>query len=486
LLGSINLFEFITNPFTDRAYFNYDDFCTTVEQSVVALNEVLHEGLPLHPLQEQKESVNNWRQIGLGIFGWHDALIKLGVRYGDKESIKLADNIGFALSNIAITTSANLVDRYGTYPMYDYNAVSQSPFYIENTDDITKAIVKTKGLANSQLLTVPPTGSIATMLGVSTALEPIYNISYTRKTESLHGKDTYYKVYTPIVEQYMKARGIENEEDLPDFINTAMTLNYKERIEMQSAWQHSIDASISSTVNVPNDFTVEETENLYMLAWEKGLKGVTIFRDGCARLGILTNDTKKEEDKPKQITIPRGFIESVPEDLVYRKYKLKTGCGNLYFFVGVDEVDNKIYDCFTNTDGVGGCTINTQANSRLLSAALRGGVPVEYLIEQLNKAGTCPSFQYKKGKGEPLSKGKSCSSAIANILKDILKEFEIDEDKQPVKVVENKPKKQISNEIVNQMMAVHNSNKCPECGEELKNQGGCNICNNCGYSRCDA
>lgn len=462
LLGSINLSEFIKNPFTSNAYFDYEEFKYAVEQGVIALNEVLQEGLPLHPLEEQQNSVNDWRQIGLGLFGWHDALIKLGIRYGSEKSLEVANYIGFNMINTSIETSANLTNIYGKYPKYNESAILNSPFFINNTTSETKKLVKEKGLANSQLLTIAPTGSIGTMLGVSTGLEPIYNISYTRKTESLHGKDEYYKVYTPIIEKYMKANNIDKEEDLPEFINTAMSLNYKERIEMQSVWQKYIDASISSTVNVPNDFTVEDVENLYMMAWEKGLKGVTLYRSGCKREGILTNNDINKKPEFEYTELPRGYIEDVPEGLAYRKYKLKTGCGNLYFFVGVDEIEGKIYDCFTNTDGVGGCTINTQANSRLLSSGLRGGVPVNYLVEQLNKSGTCPSFQYKKGKGEILSKGKSCSSAIANVLKDILKEFE-DHDI-----------------IINNI-----KNICPECGEELIFEAGCNSCRNCGYSKCN-
>lgn len=460
LLGSINLSEFIIDSFTNKAKFDFTSFNDTVKEGVIALNKVLHEGLPLHPLDEQKESVNNWRQIGLGICGWHDALIKLGIRYGDGESLKLADKVGFEIINTAILTSANLTDVYGQYPMYNQDAILKSKFFVDNTTNETKEVVKQKGLANSQILTIAPTGSIATMLSVSTGIEPIYSITYTRKTESLYGKDKYYEVYTPIIKEYMTYNNLSQETKLPDFINTAMTLNYKERIEMQSIWQKHIDASISSTINVPESFTIKETEDLYMLAWEKGLKGVTIYRNGCKRDGILTPKVEMSKSNLYE-ELPRGFIENVPEDLNYRKYKLKTGCGSLYFFVGIDENDNKIYDCFTNTDGVGGCPINTQANSRLLSACLRGGVPVEYVIQQLNKSGTCPSFQYKRGKGEKLSKGKSCPSAIANILNDILKEFEKNE-KEEVTI----------------------KNICPECGTELRFEGGCSSCSNCGWSRC--
>ncbi len=484
LLGSINLSEFVINEFKPNARFDYAGFNEAVNQSVIALNEVLYEGLPLHPLEEQKISVNDWRQIGLGILGWHDCLIKLGIRYGSVDSIDLANIIGFEMINTSILSSSNLVDTYGTYPKYKKEAIKISKFFNSNTEFLTRDIVNEKGLANSQLLTIAPTGSIGTMLGVSTGIEAIYNISYTRKTESLHGEDKYYKVYTPIVERYMKANNIIDEKDLPNYFNTAMTLNYMERIKMQSVWQQHIDASISSTINIPNSFTVEEVENLYIEAYKHNLKGVTIYRDGCARSGILTNEAKKEEPLPYEyVEFPRGFIEDVPQDLNYRKYCLFTGCGKLYFFLGVDETDGKIYDCFCNTDGVSGCNINTQAVSRLLSAGIRGGIPVEYLIKQLDKAGVCPSYQYHRGKGEKLSKGKACASSIGNVIKDVLKEFAEDKDLHNQEVKKENPKKQsVTKENLNFLIA----DSCPECGKKsYVSEGGCGICKECGFSRCN-
>ena len=155
---------------------------------------------------------------------------------------------------------------------------------------------------------------------------------------------------------------------------------------------------------------------------------------------------------------------------------MSTGCGKLYLFVGVDE-DGTIYDIFTNTDGVGGCTINTQANSRLLSACIRGGVPIEYVIEQLQKSGTCPSFQYAKGKGKKLSKGKSCPSAISNVLKEILEE---------VKTQQEELENEDDNEpIVTNTHDITNCEKCPECGDRVRFEGGCVICPSCGWSKCN-
>ena len=133
LLGSINLSEFVTEPFTKNATFDMEEFKSAVVTSVIALNEVLHEGLPLHPLEEQRESVNKWRQIGVGILGWHDALIKLGIRYGSPESIELADKVGFEMANTAILQSAYLTYTYGTYPGYNKEAVLSSPYFLASS-----------------------------------------------------------------------------------------------------------------------------------------------------------------------------------------------------------------------------------------------------------------------------------------------------------------------------------------------------------------
>ena len=162
----------------------------------------------------------------------------------------------------------------------------ETPYFKANTTEETVQLVKSYGLRNSQLLTIAPTGTLSTMLGISGGIEPIYANYYERKTESLHAADVYYKVYTPIVERYMKQHDLKDDSQLPSYFVTAMTLPYEDRIAMQAAFQQHIDASISSTVNVPNSFTVEDTEHLYLLAYESGCKGVTIFRDGCKRAGI--------------------------------------------------------------------------------------------------------------------------------------------------------------------------------------------------------
>lgn len=303
LLGSINLSEFVIQPFGTSATFDSNKFKACVRESVIALNQVLDEGLDLHPLQEQKISVDKYRQIGLGVMGIGDMLIKMNMRYGSDKSIDLCKFIARTMLNEAVKQSSLLAKEYGPFKEYKKEAILKSKFFNDNIDDDIKELVKLYGLRNSQLLTIPPTGSISTMLGISGGIEPIFNISYIRKTESLHDEDVYYKVYTPIVKEYMDLKNITDEKDLPDIFVTAMNLDYEDRIKMQQAWQQYIDASISSTINLPYETTVEDVYEIYIKAWKHNLKGVTIFRDGCKRSGVLINEkpkNEKEENNEKE------------------------------------------------------------------------------------------------------------------------------------------------------------------------------------------
>lgn len=474
LLGSINLAEFAC-----ETGFNFVDFRYCIREAVGALNEVLDEGLPLHPLKEQRESVYDWRQIGLGIFGLADLLIKLGIKYGSPEAIDLCDLIGHTMADTAIQASALLSKVYdGPYPKYKPEAIEQSAFYSKNALGETKKFVEAFGLRNSQLLTIAPTGSLSTMLGVSGGIEPIFANYYTRKTESLKGHDEYYKVYTPIVKEYMDEHGLKDDSELPDYFVTAQTLDYKNRIYMQSIWQSHIDASISSTVNVPNDFTVEQVEDLYMTAWDAGLKGVTIFRDGCKRAGILTTTIKDEDTKSVDIkshTLERGMIIKADDNCIGKKRTLTTGCGTLHCEAFFDPETGQLLETYFSKGSSGGCQNFMIGLSRAISLAARGGIDIYSIVDQLASSGTCPSYAVRRATKHDTSKGSSCPVAIGNALIDMYNEMQNDlfDDGDEDGFMEVTKNKQI------------NKAKCPQCGGELIFEGGCNTCKSCGWSKCD-
>ena len=473
LLGSINLAAYVKN-----GQFDFSEFEEDIPVIVKAMNEVLDQGLPLHPLQVQRDSVRDWRQIGIGIMGLADMLIKLELKYDTLLAQKFCDTIGYVMANGAIKASALLAKEVGAYPKFDKDSILASPFLIYNTTEETYALVEKYGLRNSQILTIAPSGTLSTMLGISGGIEPIFSLSYTRKTE-YNGVDQYHKVFTPIADEYMKEHGLTEEEELPNFFVTAQNIDPFKRVEMQGIWQNHIDASISSTVNLPNSATIEEVEGLYMHAWKHGLKGMTIFRDGCDRAAILSTGKPKEENKEEvkenNNEVARGVVLPTSDDVIGLKKKLAGGCGSLHLQVYFDRTTGKMSEVFINKGGTGGCNSNLNALSRMISIALRAGVDVEDVADQLASTINCPSFASSRAKGINLSPGTSCASAVGRALIELNKEFQI----------MFKAMKHLE-EDMNVEDEVMGLEICPECGAKaLEMSGGCQVCKECGMSKCD-
>lgn len=462
LLGSLNLSEFVVYEFTEQAFFSDVDFGRAIKTAVVALNNVLDEGLSLHPLEEQRASVAKWRQIGLGVFGIADMLIKLGIEYGSQEAIDLCDRIGALLATQSIIASGEIAETKGAYDGWD-DSVYETPFYTRHVK-FTHA-----PLRNSQILTIAPTGTLSTMLGCSGGIEPIFANSYNRKTQSLNGKDTYYKVYTPIVKKYMEQNGLTSESQLPSYFVTAPQIDYHKRIKMQSIWQSHVDASISSTVNLPNDATIEDVANIYIEAWEHDLKGITVYRSGCEREGVLTTEAAPTVKPVAQLN--RGDIIEISDDEIARVRHLQTGCGTLHLTACFDPTSGDLLETYFSKGSQGGCEKNLVGLSRMISIAARSGVPVHVIVDQLQSVGLCSAYTVRAAKLGDTSKGTSCCTAIGNALLSMWKQvqdelFDSEDDdeftcSQPTGV------------------------KCPECGEILRFEGGCNSCPSCGYSKCN-
>lgn len=483
LLGSMNLSNFVRQPFTPEASFDFDEFKRCVVIAVRALNDVLEEGLPLHPLKEQRESVQTWRQIGLGIMGLGDMLIKLGLTYGSGEAVDFCHQIGFTMADTAIATSAKLAQERGPFAKCHIEEIMSTPYFKANTTKETAALVKKYGLRNSQLLTIAPTGTLSTMLGISGGIEPIYANFYERKTESLHGTDVYYKVYTPIVERYMKAHQIKDDSQLPEYFVTALTLDYHERVAMQAAWQQHIDASISSTVNVPHSFTVEDTEKLYLLAYEKGCKGLTLFRDGCQRAGILTTHEEKKDVPTAGDGLKRGEIVSIDDKVIGKKRKLMTGCGSLHCVAFFDPDTGALVETYLSKGSTGGCNNFMIGLSRMISLSARAGIDVYTIVDQLNSTGNCPSYAVRRATRGDTSRGSCCPMAVGNALLDMFQE--VQEELHPDAEKKDKPVKKAAVRPKAEKKITAESMLCPQCGEPLVFEGGCNTCKNCGWSKCN-
>lgn len=473
LLGSINLAEFVTK----ERKLDLSSLRETIQVAVIALNEVLDEGLPLHPLQEQRDSVAEWRQIGLGVMGLADMFIKLRVKYGSTTSRSILESIGHELIMTALETSSILAANCGPYPKFNRDYVIRTPFF-KNLDsgdmndlrfqslhdDICKY-----GLRNSQLLTCAPTGSIATMLGVSTGCEPIFATSYTRKTESLVNEEKYYKVYTPIIKKLID-EGF-SEETLPEYVVTSEQIPYRERIKVQATLQKFIDASISSTINLPESATIDDVETIYRLAWEEGLKGVTVYRSGCKRGAVLSKNPVIKECLKR------------PESVEAKLIRFKNGSENWIAFVGL--IDGRPYEIFTGINNIEDFPIPTS-------------VTEGEIIKVKDALGKRYDFQYTDKYGYTNRLGglsRIFNQEYWNYAKLIsaLLRGGIELDKV-VKIIDgmhfesdtlntwkNGVKRAIKTFIVD---GVASHEVCPDCGEHLIYEGGCTICKNCGFSKC--
>lgn len=478
LLSSINLSAFVN----EDGKFDFVDFFRVVDLGVTYLNEVLEEGLMLHPLQEQRDSVAKWRQIGLGVMGVADMLIKMHLRYDSDEAIEHCRDVSMGMANHAMYVSARIASHKGMYPGCTSN-IESTPFFKANADTLTRNVVQRYGMANSQLLTIAPTGTISTMLGVSGGIEPIFAKSYRRKTESLHGETQYYDVLTPIYKEYAEKHGLTVNDKFPEWFVDSSEINYNKRIEMQSAWQKGIDASISSTVNLPNSATVQDVKNIYFNAWKCGLKGITVYRSGCKREGVLVSEenTSKSTTMLKDEDLPRGFIVDCTEELVGKKRKLITGCGSLHVLAYFNPVNGSLQEVYFNKGSTGGCANFMTGLSRMVSLLCRAGVDIISIKDQLDSTGVCPSYATRTVTKHDTSRGSCCPMAIGNALVDMWNEMQ-DEVNDATDYMDDDQHFDSDDGIVS-LNPLYS--KCPECGEPLAREGGCVQCKSCGWSKCE-
>ena len=469
LLGAINLSEFVLDPFTEDPVFDIYAFREAVRIAVKALNDVLDEGLELHPLEIQRKTVREFRQIGLGIMGFADMLIKMGIAYGSEESLRMIDIVGKHMNEAGLLASSKLAKEKGSFDKFDPEWILDSEF-MKHINENVAYTVSEKGLRNSQLFTIAPTGTISTMLGVSGGVEPIFDVEYTRTTKSLHGEDVTYKVVTPIVEQCIKAKGVT---EYPKEVQWSKTINLFNRVDVQAQWQIYIDASISSTVNLPQDTTVEQVEELYRYAYDVGCKGLTIFRDGCARTAILNSGSAKEEPKEEVVVEDKRLDTIMPitradmgDRLEGATYVRTTACGKLYITINTNN-KGELVEVFIDPSKSGGCLANVEVIGRLCSSMLRAGVAVEAVIDSA-KGVKCSSCARSKKKVDGLSCGDIVAKAIET-------EYNYRKGKKNTKKVEK---------IAEKVEKNGEKAKCLECGAELSFTGGCNVCPSCGWSRC--
>ena len=477
-LGSINLFKVLKEK--DNSFeIDWEKLARITKISARFLDNVIEANK--FPLPQIKENTLKTRKIGLGVMGWATMLGYLGIPYDSEEGISLAKKVMEFIRKNAEVESIELAKVRGTFPAWD------------------KSVWQKKGirLRNATLTTIAPTGTISIIAGpTASGVEPNFSLCYFRNVldgEKLLETDPAFEYVArkkgfyseELMKKVASGESIQKMDEVPDqqkrVFKTAMDISSFWHIKMQAAFQEFTDNAVSKTINLPNSSIVEDIKESYLLAYKLGCKGITVYRDGRRSVQVLTVDKKKEENNTNSmvghsVVIP--YLKPRPEVILGTTTKVTTGCGNLYIVVNQDS-DGNFFEVFTQMGKAGGCAASQlEAIGRLVSLALRGGIDIKVIVEQL-KGIRCPSPSWDKGK-----KIFSCADAIARVLEEratdqrkVVKEVvkvgaESSERKDKVFVVAEK--KRFKNIV----------GVCPDCGSALRHQEGCLVCDGCGYSKC--
>ena len=449
-LGSINLAKFVHMP---TGKFCWDSFIDTVHVAVRALNDALDYSYDKQPYEENRKYIRDWRPIGLGVFGYADMLVELGLEYGSEKALEFTRKLFHCLTNEAVKASALLCqDYFNTFGEYDYDKTADSKFF-QFLDDDTKECVKEHGLLNGQIISVAPTGSISLLAGRYTGgCEPIYKLYYERTTHKLEEQGKTFRVFSRSIENLLARNKLPMDMSAEDikkmfpYVIESHDVEPIRRILTQATMQKYVDNSISSTVNLPESATPDDIFAIYDAAWQAGCKGITVFRDNCARGNIL--GLSKKEEKP---TILHDSIK--PErrgdigTLTGKTYTQVMGDGTK-LYITVNWKDDKLFEIFVNSerhkDEVDGIT-------RLISLSMRCGVSIDAIIKQLFKLNA-----------------DSVGFAVGMTLNDA---YTLDSHEPIVQEVEveDRPREM----------------ECPEChSKNVKLSGHCWQCDSCGASGC--
>ena len=448
-LGSINLAKMLHST-NGTAEIDYPRLAEVVKITVRFLDNVIE--VNKFPLPQIEKMTKKSRKIGLGVMGFADMLIQMGIPYDSEEALQIASNIMRFISDEAIKASQELAEERGVFP-----AFKGSIYDIPGDPKVR----------NASCTTIAPTGTLSLIAGCSSGIEPLFALSYTRNIldgahlievnpyfEKIANREGFYS--EELMQKLSQGAHLGEVNEVPDKVRrifvTAHEISPEWHVRMQAAFQRSTDNAVSKTVNFPQEATREDIARVYMLAYQEGLKGITIYRDRSRESQVLITG---KETKTEGATLTPRKRSKVTSGITER---VTTGCGYIYVTVNSDE--QGICEVFSSLGKAGGCaSAQLEATCRLISLALRSGVDVASVVRQLRGI-RCPSIAWEEGKAI-----LSCADAIASVLEKHTTGYE------------GKPKAE-------DYGSGNLAGQCPDCGNLLIYQEGCFICPTCGYTKC--
>ena len=450
-LGSINLANMVTENKVD-----FKKLGLTVDKAVHFLDNVID--INRYPLPEIDRVTKQNRKIGLGVMGFADMLATLNIPYSSTKATLLAEEVMSFIDKKALDFSITLGEQRGAFPNFP-----ESIYGRQNSSAPVRNATRT---------TIAPTGTLSILAGCSSGVEPMFAISYIRRVMD----NTEMIEVNPIFEKVAKANGFYSEkllhtiakggtiqglEEIPlrfrQVFETAHDISPQNHIDIQAAFQKYTNNAVSKTINFGHDATVEEVKDAYLLAYERGCKGLTIYRDGCRANQVLT--TGKTDKKPEGPEPAPPVKRDRPRSLVGKTYQMATGCGQMYVTINEDD-SRRQFELFNFVGKAGGCAASQcEAIGRLVSLAWRSGMAPEPIVKQLI------GISCHKPVGFGAQKVMSCADAIAQAIR------------QHMEAISGKK----DSSMVDDTMGF---GACPECGGSIEHESGCCVCHSCGYSEC--
>ena len=469
-LGSINLVNMLSRSAQGHYEIDYDKLARTVQDAVHFLDNVIE--VNKYPLEQIDRKTKQTRKVGLGVMGWADMLAYLGIPYNSEEAVNLAGRVMKFINDTGHAKSVELAKTRGAFPLFGESIFASG-----------------EPLRNATVTTIAPTGTLSIIAGCSSGVEPVFAYVFIRNvmdgTEMIEVNPVLREVlerrglYTDeLMKRIAKEGSLQHIDEIPDDIKhvfvCAHDVSPLYHVKMQAAFQQYTDNAVSKTVNFSHDATVEDVQEVYMLAYQLGCKGVTIYRDGSRDMQVLNIGSVKKESAPAEPAQQKGYPSDIrprprPEVTCGLTERMKIGCGNLYVTVNYDE--HGICEVFTSTGKAGGCPSQSEATARLVSIALRSGVSINEILDQLRGI-RCPSTIRHAG-----MKCTSCPDAIARVIKKTADMIASQQSISPI----FEPDQTVPS--VEEVTTKH-SKFCPECGRQLEHEGGCVSCRSCGYSKC--
>ncbi len=480
-LGAVNLERFVD----ENQNFMIEEFKNTVEIGTRFLDNVVDYNLDRHALEDQKKNAINDRRVGMGILGLGDMLVKMGIKYDSEDAIQTIDQIMTIFRDATYETSINLAKEKGQFPHFDWKGYNKSKF-VKSLPKSLRERIKNNGIRNCTLTTVAPTGSGAIVARVTSGVEPIFATSYKRmvkKNDGGYGKEfDQYTVYHPIIKELFGT-----DEDLPEYVTTSHKIDPFFRVKMQGTVQKYIDSSISSTVNLKENTSIETVADIYMKAYENGLKGITVYREGSREGILITNDDKDGDKKPKtkleQSRVVEGQPRLRPTQTAGSTRRIKTGEGTLYITINEDE--QGLCEVFTTIGKAGGnAAAQSEAISRLISLALRSGVNPQSIVRQL-KGISGPNPTWEDGR-LILSTPDAIGKALDDYLHEKKQNPHDEENGKLLITMDTNKDEKLAKTIDSEMIASAKLMMCKSCdSRSVVNEAGCLTCQSCGWSKCD-